>query len=526
MRKKLYIVVLAISFGMLSCAKSDFEENYADPSKISSTSVEKQFTGFLSSNLGYVMPSYWDYFVVMRTTLTRYTQAVGWENGANQYIPAAAGASDRWSSYYGFLAQFRELEKVYNATSTDDQALRKIYMIAAKIYLYDHTQKVVDLHGDIPFSGAAMLSTNGGDYQKSFAPYDAASAIYTKMLDDLKTFANDLSTITVSPAIQTGFKTQDIVNKGDLNKWKIYCNSLRLRMLTRVSGSSALSARATSEIAEILGNPTKYPVASSNAANIKVDVYDLNTGINGSGFRSGLEDWNGNLAGKAMIDHMKTNSDPRLRAMFEPAVAGGGYVGLDPLAATATQTPLITAGAISIYNRSTLTRNQFFPGMLINAAEVSFLTAEYYLKAGNDAAAKTAYEKGIKESVNYYYWLRSISNDNTAIALVPTSDEEIAAYIAGKGIDWASATTSAAKLALIANQKWIHYSVIQLPESWAEIRRLDLPVLSFQVDNANAQKQPPYRWNYPTSEITYNTENYTKVKANDNLTTKLFWDVK
>jgi len=36
---------------------------------------------------------------------------------------------------------------------------------------------------------------------------------------------------------------------------------------------------------------------------------------------------------------------------------------------------------------------------------------------------------------------------------------------------------------------------------------------------------PPYRWTIPSNEITYNP-NYSAVKAQDNLTTKIFWDVK
>src|SRR5690606_16522027 len=115
---------------------------------------EKQFAGFLQTNRDYVMPGYWNYFVVLRTTLTRYTQAVGWVNSTAQYVPGAAGIDGRWGNYYDLLAQYRELEKVYNGLSAEDQALRRIYMIAATIYLYDHTQKVIDLHGDIPFSEA------------------------------------------------------------------------------------------------------------------------------------------------------------------------------------------------------------------------------------------------------------------------------------------------------------------------------------------------------------------------------------
>lgn len=518
--------IMAIMFVISSCSDADFEESYADPSKISVSSVEKQFVGFIQANREYVIPSYWNYFVVLRTTVNRYTQAVGWVNAPAQYVPGGGLITNRWDTYYAFLAQYRELEKIYAGLSEEDQAAKRIFMIAATIYLYDHTQKVIDLHGDIPFTEAGMLSANGGDYASSLPKYDAATELYTKMLDDLAGFATELNSITVAPAILTGFTTQDVINNGDLDLWKSYCNSLRLRMLTRVSAVSAFQSRATTEIQSILNNPGTFPIVTDNAGNIQIDIFNLDTPFNSKGFKTGLEDWNGNLAGKAMIDHMLSASDPRLRVMFEPgAKAGGSYAGIDPLLASSAQQTLADGGTISIYNRSTLSRNEFFPGVLINAAEVSLLIAEYYLKSGSDAQAKAAYNKAIAQSIEEYYLFRSVSNDNVAGSVDEPDDLEIAAYQNGPTVSWDAAVSAEEKLKLIATQKWIHYSVVQSIEGWAELRRLDFPKFSFEVDNSNAQKEPPFRWLYANSENVYNTENYSAVKASDNLVTKIFWDV-
>lgn len=526
-KRLLFYLGIMLTVSITACNKKDFEESYADPSKISATSVEKQYAGFLVSNREYVMPDYWNYFVALRTTLTRYTQAVGWENSPNQYVPGAAGITSRWENYYNFLAQFRELENVFSKLSVEDQKDMRIYMLTATVYFYDHTQKVVDLHGDIPWSEAGMLSSKGGDYEKALPKYDDAAAIYTKMIDDLKGFSDELNTMTVKSAIQTGFKTQDFINKGNLTLWKKYCNSLRLRMLMRLSDVPAFQSRVTSEINSIINDQAKYPVVATNAENIQISVFNLSTDIHAKGFRAGLEDWNGNLAGKAMIDHMKTNSDPRLRAMFEPgANASGVYNGLDPMQSSSVQSALVAGGTVAIYNRSTISRNEFFPGILITAAEVSFLMSEFHLRAGTTAAAKTAYNDGIKKSIEYYYWLRTLSNNNTAGNLTPTNDAQIMAYTASPAVNWDLAATNSDKIKLLATQKWIHYSVVQPVESWAEIRRLDSPVFNFEVDPANVQKLPPYRWLYANSEQTYNTANYQSVKAKDNLTTKIFWDVK
>jgi tetratricopeptide (TPR) repeat protein len=509
-----------------ACKKSDFGDSYANPSRIATTNVEKQFTGMLVTNREYVVPSYWNYFVVLRTTVNRYTQAVGWENGANQYIPGAASITDRWNNYYNFLAQYRELEKVYNQLPVESQALNRIYMIAATIYFYDHTQKVVDLHGDIPWTEAGKLSSNGGNYSSSYPKYDKAQDIYTKMLDDLKGFADELNSISVPDGIIAGFKTQDIINKGNMDLWKRYCNSLRLRMLTRVSDAADFQGRAESEIAAIVVDPVKYPIVTSNDENIQIKIHDLNSPINSQGFQTGLEDWNGNIAGKTMIDHMNSNNDPRLRVLFEPGQnADSVYTGLDPMLPAATQNSLIAGGMMAIYNRSTISRNDYFPGVLITAAEVSFLLSEYYLKSGNETSAKAAYENGIQQSVDYYYWVRSLTNDNTSGALDPLEPSEVSDYISTPAVDWTQAPTADEKLRLINTEKWIHFNVIQPLESWAEIRRLDKLEFNFETDNSSSQPQPPSRWIYPGSELTYNSQNYQAVSTNDNLNAKLFWDV-
>lgn len=524
---KIFIILISAMMVVTACSKSDFEEAYPDPSKLSVSTVEKQFTGFLQTNREYVVPSYWNYFVVYRITANRYTQATGWVNATNQYMPGGGAVNDRWNNFYGFLSQYREVQNIYESLSADDKADRRIYMIAATIYLYDAAQKVVDLHGDIPWSEAGMMSANGGNYSISLPKYDKAEDIYTKMLDDLKAFAVELNTINVKAGIQAGFKTQDIVNKGDLTKWKKYCNSLRLRILTRVSGVSGLQARAASEISEILNNPTTYPVVASNTENVQIKIHDLNSPLNSKGFRSGFEDWDGNFAGKAIIDYMQTNNDPRLRVMFQPGdSAKGVYYGIDPMATSTEQNAFILTQKVSRYNWSTISRNEFFPGVLVNASEVYLHAAEAYLNAGNDTKAKEAYESGIVASIKNYYLYRSVSNNNQSGAVTAPTDGEIADYIAKPAISWGSAASKEAKLTLIAMQKWVDYSAIQPLENWAEVRRLDIPKLNFWVDNADPQKVPPTRWQYPGSELTYNTNNYNAVKDKDKVSNKLFWDLK
>lgn len=71
MKKLLFIFSILLTLVVSSCQLSDFESAYPNPAKISNTTVEKQVTGFLNANERYVLPDYWNYFVVLRPTLNR-----------------------------------------------------------------------------------------------------------------------------------------------------------------------------------------------------------------------------------------------------------------------------------------------------------------------------------------------------------------------------------------------------------------------------------------------------------------------
>jgi hypothetical protein len=527
MKRISYILTTLLLAGALSCQKSDFVDAYPDPSKISETTVGKQFSGFMFSANDYFSMKYFHYFTLLRISLNHYNQVTGWQNETGQYIPGSAGTEGLWNNYYRTLLQYRGLEQIYNGLPDAQKQDQKVYMMTAKVFLYDYTQRMVDVFGTLPFTEAGKIGQNGGDYTASLAKYDTGESIYTIMLDDLKTIATELSTITLNAGQISGFKSQDYINAGDIMAWRRYCNSLRLRMLNRVSDAPNFSARSSAEIAEILGNSTAYPIVENNDQNILIDVNDVNSDIHSKDleqtFGGGIT-WYLQSTGKKMMDFMSTNNDPRLSTIFQPGEnAAGKYIGINQTAASSDITALVDGGLLAIYNRSTFEFNQFFPGVLTNAAEVDLIKAEYYLRANNAGAAKAAYEKAIVESIEMYEYIQSLSANKTyAAAAASTSDQKMA-YLASAGVSWDKNTD---KLKLIAYQKWVHYNLVQPYENWADNRRLDKLDLVFETDNAGVQKTPPVRFNIPASENTYNTVNYQAIKAEDDLNKKIFWDIK
>jgi hypothetical protein len=187
---------------------------------------------------------------------------------------------------------------------------------------------------------------------------------------------------------------------------------------------------------------------------------------------------------------------------------------------SAEQSDLARSGTISIINRSTVSRNQYFPGILFSATETNLLLAEYYLKNSNPALAKTAFENSVKESIDLWRAIRSKSADNTVSAPATPTTGQVNTYLSN--LNWDAASN---KLQLIATQKWLHFNIIQTVQAWSEVRRLDYPTFSYVIQNSDVQKTVPVKFNLPPSEPVYNAANYEAVKAQDNVNTPLFWDV-
>jgi tetratricopeptide (TPR) repeat protein len=511
------------SIGLLfsSCNKKDLENFYPDPSKSSTASVENFLTGVLASANEAVMPWYWRFFVVEQPTLGHYTQTMGWVNSKDQYIPPTAAMDWRWNLYYTTLTQYRVMENLYNNSDEVDQQNKKIFMLAAKIFFYDQTEQVVDLFGDIPWTEAGMVR-NVGNLDESLPKYDKAEDIYATMLTDLKAINDELSTIQV-PTFWAGlFQTKDYLNNGSILLWQKYCNSLRLRMLIRES--DAVPSAAT-EIATILNNPAQNPVIESNDEAIMLDAGgpDLfaTTSSKSGGIRQAMETWGVyDLAPYAMVKNMLDNNDPRLDITFDPNV-NGEWIGVNPMLDATVQNQQISSGLVARYDTSSFTRNNYFPGFVITAAEVSFMKAEAYQKGWASGNAQAAYEMGIDQSIDMYFNINS-TGDYRAPLDRPTA-EQITAYKAAPGVSWSANTD---KMALIATQKWINTGLGEMPQTWAEYRRLDAPTFSWPDDPTSFQKVPPLRWLYPVSEQQLNGSNYDAVKADDNLNTRIFWDTK
>ncbi|MDR1939116.1 MAG: SusD/RagB family nutrient-binding outer membrane lipoprotein [Tannerellaceae bacterium] len=515
-------VASAAVFALSGCSDTDYTDRYPDPSKTSKVTCDKLMTGVFETAKDYTMPTYNRYFCFETQQIGRFAQTMGWVNATGMYQGMGElYNNNRWKNFYNTLTQFRLLEHTYKNLPEASRTDNEVFVLLSKVFLYEQLQQIVDLWGDVPFSEAGYLAVTS-EVKSSYPGYEKAETIYRTMLDDLKAINKQLAGMNTLPALASAaLPAQDYINGGDVSKWRKYANSLRLRMAMRLASNGSMTADAREILKEMLENPAEHPVVGNNGENIKIAADKDGFNMDGTDHVGGLESWSGavNRASKMMLDALK--EDPRLPVIYDPN-AENLYTGLDPRDPETQQRKLFERPAseggnyYSAMDTATFSRNYDFPGILMTAAEVSFIQAEAFLKGYASGNAQEAFEKGVKESVEFYYELNS-----TATYRKPTpapTAAEIAAFARAKWDGYS------AKEVGIATQKWLHFSLIQMVEAWNEVRRTGIPELYFQTDNGSIScPNVPARLKYPTDERNNNPEKYAAVQAQDTYYTKLFW---
>jgi hypothetical protein len=226
---------------------------------------------------------------------------------------------------------------------------------------------------------------------------------------------------------------------------------------------------------------------------------------------------------------LKPANDPRIRVLFDKNVSGGvynaDYNAMPTNISASVQETNITAGKYAILDSTTFLFNTAFPGIVFTASEVNFLKAEAQERWGTTANAQLAYEKAVKQSIDFYFYLNTVGAGFLGdTPETPVTPAEITATLASPTVVYAG--TKDEKLARIWTQKWVNFGFMQSNQAWAEVRRTNYPALTFLPDNSTSGSElPPARLLYPGTEKVYNAANFQAVASKDTPTTKIFWDV-
>lgn len=347
---------------------------------------------------------------------------------------------------------------------------------------------VTDLWGDVPYSEALR-----GEDGVSAPAYDTQQQIYASLLQTLDEAAASLA--------QGGgsFGTGDILFGNDLEAWRRFANSLRLRLAMRLADVDEAAARAAFTDAMADG------VIMSNANNAVLRWP-------GAPYENPLfENWQGrddHGISATMVDTLKSLNDPRLALYAEPAQEDGEYRGLG----NGIANPPLSLAWYSRIGDFWRADGSATPTLLITYSEVLFLQAEAAVRGwiGGDPAA--LYEEAIRANMNQY--------DPWSPANAP-ADAEIEAYLAQPSVQY----DPARGLEQIQFQHWIGL-YMNGNEAWSQWRRTGVPALAMGPDLALSRI--PVRFTYPDLEQSLNADNLAAAVSRQggglDLITPLWWD--
>lgn len=410
------------------------------------------------------------------------------------FINAGSGI---WSSFYGNMTDIEDI------ISISDKLGEKNYKAIAMVMKCWGYSILTDLYGDIPYS-EAIKATSGNFLPK----FDSQKDIYTQILKDLNT-ANSLfddtkaltyggDNIYASNAL-TGGKNIGI------QRWKKFCNTLRLRLLLRLLKRNS-EIDVTTQINAILADPVTYPVFSSNADD-GIFKYPNVTPYFNPYYTARQLDWrDGTYFTKFFLKKMNTDNDPRRAIWALPVTVGGAsvYQGIESGYPTTLQ---YVVGANSSYTDALKTSTNL--GVVITYAEEEFIKAELALKGFNTGKTpKLHYENGITASMAQWG------------AVMPAN------YLSQAGVLYNTSGSTEAQLEQIITQKYYAYFFVDY-QAWFEKRRTGYPVLS-RGTGIPPENLFPSRVPYPTYLQSLNADNYsnavTAIGGKDNSDTKVWWD--
>ncbi|PVD52493.1 hypothetical protein DC498_10335 [Terrimonas sp.] len=456
----------------------------------------------------------------------------GWANQYGQfYQKQQAYMSTLWQNSY--TADVKNInDAVLRTAGTDSKNLNAIARIM-KVYVF---ARLTDLYGDIPYTEAAA----GG----------ITHPVYDRQEDIYHDFFLQLDTAISQFAGGTDPLTNDIFYGGDINKWKKFGSSLRLRLAMRVSKRNEAFARE-----QIIKAYADGLMLSNDDICVTLHDDNFNTYANytGNALSSAIRQTgspvnNGYRLHSSLINQLKLTNDPRLfvfgknywdnapGATFENRIditnevrAQVGTVGVGPTSFiwedwmnTITIIHPV-AGTIQVGNNEQKVQLAAYmmendaPFLHLTYAETEFLLAEATKRFNLDLGGTVAehYTKG----------LRAACRQLTLYKNAPVITEEaINQFVADNPLQ------PDKELEQIGTQLWINF-FLNGPEAYASLRRTGFPRLpsGFRPDGYSDSETMPRRLEYPQLEKALNLSNVQEAmkrypSGTDSWNDRMWWD--
>lgn len=516
------------------CACSNFDDLNTDPDN-----PTKMDPDLLISTIEYYPGAEWQeqnrYFIYPAGFMNQWTGAWSTVEYAGCGQKHTNYHERLWATY--FPEGIKNSVDVIRRTANDPEKVN-IYNMARVLHV-QLAQRLTDYYGDIPYSEAAL-----GYYDHNLKPaYDKQEDIYKDFLKELKEAAEGFD--ASKPRSQ-----YDLIYGGDVEKWRKYANTLRLRVAMRLVKADPTLAQQEAEDAIRSG------LFTSNSDNAMVVFENLRNGSSGKGKGNGVSNYlygNNDANGSEiwltceLVKTLEDTNDPRLliygavmlndnartdvtalvkakrscyAAMAVPAQRYSYSQNPDYPSDNSALSLTVGGKTVDLALRDTRLRPSKYltafnaPYIYISYAEAELLTAEAAARGWDvKGTAAEHYQAGVRGAIEQWRLFGaepSATQINTYLVANP--------YDATDGIRQ------------INTQLWIHHILDPL-ETWANYRRSGYPLLVFHNYEPSKNQSNgtfPRRMMYPLEEQLKNPINYqdaiSRMGGVDDWTTPVWWD--
>lgn len=471
-----YTLITAAILFVSSCSKK-LDETNINPNATENAQPDYLLTSAIRS----ATDAYWGTSNNMNSSLLfiqhwakiQYTEE-------DRYIYSNSSFESLWSTLYA-----QSITNLNQVIKLGDKLTNPNYKGVALVLRSWAFLLLTDAYGDIPYSQA-------GDIDTHVTPaYDKQADVYTGLLNDL-----DNAQTFLDPAGKS--IAGDLIYNGNIERWKEFANSLRLRIALRIA--DRIPEKAKQVFTDIIN--TGLPLISSVADNAKLTYL---SSPNQNPVAALFETRDDYRVSKSIVDKLFELNDPRLEvyASKTQTPTPENYIGVP--------NGLTTSDASNLGFSRTSKPGAYFlatqaPAVLFSYAELLFDLSEAAARGYTTEDAADLYKQAIRASLTQYN--------------IGTTEIEI--YLAQPSVQY-DATNFRKSIGV---QKWLALFGQGL-EAFAEWRRLDFPVLTPAVAGV-LNGDIPKRFIYPGTEQSLNRENYKSAVTNqgtDLLTTKLWFDV-
>lgn len=403
------------------------------------------------------------------------------------------------SSFYqnNFNYTYSNTLKMYQVLANLDSTSYAYYKAIGKIMKAYHFQQLVDMYGDVPYYEALQRSG------EATPKYDDAKTIYEDLIVELSEAIELIN--TGDNILEPG--DDDTMFGGDMEVWKQFANSVKLRILVRQSSMTGRDAYIKEKFAEIAAEGSGYITSDAGVNPGYAKIADQQSPLWDSYGKdpSGTETMSGKAtcATDYILAYLKDTRDPRIDKLYEKPATG--HLGV-PQGLLDYDTPVVDAYMFDKVSNigPGILKGFDMDAMVYTLAECYFNLAEARLKGLiTTGEAKTYYENGIKASFNI---------------LGLTSDDATTYYsVTMNNVNW---DASVSKLQAIITQKWIAVNGMTAEQSWFDYNRTGFPA-GLPKSLLASTSDRPVRLFYPAGEYSSNGENVpTQPNA---FTEKIFW---